>query len=195
MSIDVNEAIKAIREMLPIIDPEEDYLTIVAAEEKIIASETKRKKELEEAHAKLKGLTKVYEAARISSTRPASVPSQQAHVSLLNELENSKLSLAKAISDAESLAGNKDAELSGLRDEARRLEGYDPAVEHTKELDGSVLRLQLIKGLGFEPIHDPQRGVGQMLVRATSGDIHPIDLSNGKSEFENTQLLWKLANS
>jgi kinetochore protein Spc24 len=46
---------KAIREMLPIIDPEEDYLTIVAAEEKIIASETKRKKELEEAHAKLKG--------------------------------------------------------------------------------------------------------------------------------------------
>jgi kinetochore protein Spc24 len=111
------------------------------------------------------GLTKVYEAARISSTRPASVPSQQAHVSLLNELENSKLSLAKAISDAESLAGNKDAELSGLRDEARRLEGYDPAVEHTKELDGSVLRLQLIKGLGFEPILDTQRGVGQMLVR------------------------------
>lgn len=41
--------------MLPIIDPEEDYLTIVAAEEKIIMSETKRKKELEEAHAKLKG--------------------------------------------------------------------------------------------------------------------------------------------
>ena len=40
--------------MLPIIDPEEDYMTIVAAEEKIIASETKRKKELEEAHAKLR---------------------------------------------------------------------------------------------------------------------------------------------
>ena len=42
--------------MLPIIDPEEDYLTIVAAEEKIVASEARRKKELEEAHAKLKGL-------------------------------------------------------------------------------------------------------------------------------------------
>ncbi|KAJ3540468.1 hypothetical protein NMY22_g4282 [Coprinellus aureogranulatus] len=148
MSIDVNEAIKAIREMLPIIDPEEDYLTIVAAEEKIIASETKRKKELEEAHAKLKALTKIYESARISSTRPASVPSQQAHVSLLNELENSKLSLAKAISDAESLAGSKDAELAALREEARALEAYDPAAEHAKELDGSVLRLQLIKGVG-----------------------------------------------
>ena len=41
--------------MLPIIDPEEDYLTIVAAEEKIAAAETKRKRELEDAYANLKG--------------------------------------------------------------------------------------------------------------------------------------------
>jgi kinetochore protein Spc24 len=46
---------KAIRDMLPIIDPEEDYLTIVAAEEKIAAAEAKRKKELEEAYTNLKG--------------------------------------------------------------------------------------------------------------------------------------------
>lgn len=46
---------KAIRDMLPIIDPEEDYLTIVAAEEKIAVTEAKRKKELEEAHSNLKG--------------------------------------------------------------------------------------------------------------------------------------------
>lgn len=49
------EPSKVIRDMLPIIDPEEDYLTIVAAEEKIINSEQRRKKELEEAHATLKG--------------------------------------------------------------------------------------------------------------------------------------------
>lgn len=41
--------------MRPIIDPEEDYLTIVAAEESIAVSEAKRKKQLEEAHANLKG--------------------------------------------------------------------------------------------------------------------------------------------
>jgi kinetochore protein Spc24 len=41
--------------MLPIIDPEEDYLTIVAAEEKIAAAEARRKKELEEAYTNLKG--------------------------------------------------------------------------------------------------------------------------------------------
>jgi hypothetical protein len=48
--------------MRPIIDPEEDYLTIVAAEESIAASEAKRRKHLEEAHANLKGayLTTLY---------------------------------------------------------------------------------------------------------------------------------------
>jgi kinetochore protein Spc24 len=41
--------------MLPIIDPEEDYLTIVAAEDKIGSAEAKRKKEMEEAYTNLKG--------------------------------------------------------------------------------------------------------------------------------------------
>ena len=43
-----------IRDMLPIMNPDEDYLTIVAAEEKIASSEARRKKELEEVHANLK---------------------------------------------------------------------------------------------------------------------------------------------
>ena len=41
--------------MLPIIDPEEDYLTIVAAEERIAATESRRKKEIEEAQGNMKG--------------------------------------------------------------------------------------------------------------------------------------------
>jgi hypothetical protein len=45
-----------IRDMLPIMNPDDDYLTIVAAEEKIASSEAKRKKELEEVHANLKCL-------------------------------------------------------------------------------------------------------------------------------------------
>ena len=50
-----------IRDMLPIINPDEDYLTIVAAEEKIASSEAKRKKELEEAHAQLKCSCLIFE--------------------------------------------------------------------------------------------------------------------------------------
>ncbi|KAG6821094.1 hypothetical protein H0H93_007253 [Arthromyces matolae] len=155
MSIDVNEAIIAIREMRPIIDPEEDYLTIVAAEEKIAAAESRRKKELEEGHGNMKGrfcyhqvynptqrkctaLAKLLESARLSSRRPGSVPSEQAHGKMLNELDKLKLDLMKSISDLESLVVSQETELATLRDEAHRLEEYDPALEHKKELDGSA---------------------------------------------------------
>ncbi|TFK42939.1 hypothetical protein BDQ12DRAFT_644890 [Crucibulum laeve] len=195
MSIDVQEAIKAIRDMLPIIDPEEDYLTIVAAEERIATTEGKRKKELEEAHANLKALSRVLEAARTSSTRPASVPSVSAHATTLNELDSSRLSLAKAISDAEGLVASKESELAALKEEARRLEEYDPAVEHEKELDGTALRLQIYKGMGFEPVLDKKDRLVKMLVRGESGDIHTVDFTTGKSDTEYTKLLWTLANS
>jgi kinetochore protein Spc24 len=46
--------------------------------------------------------------------------------------------MAKAISECEALLTNKEAELAALKEEARRLESYDPAVEHGKELDGTV---------------------------------------------------------
>lgn len=56
----------------------------------------------------------------------------------MNELDSSRLSLAKAISDAETMLGSKEAELAALKDEVRRLEGYDPALEHEKDLDSSA---------------------------------------------------------
>ena len=48
---------KVIQEMLPVMDPEEDYMTIIAADAKIKSSEVARMKQLEEAHTKLKGLS------------------------------------------------------------------------------------------------------------------------------------------
>lgn len=83
-------------------------------------------------------LSKVLEAARVSSTRPASVPSADGHASTLNELDISRLSLAKSISDVEGLVASREAELAALKEEARQLEDYDPAVEHEKELDGTA---------------------------------------------------------
>ena len=57
-------------------------------------------------------------------------------IMITNILDNSRLSLAKAISDAETLA--RKIELSRLKEEVRELELYDPAVEHEKELDDSA---------------------------------------------------------
>ncbi|KAG6897298.1 hypothetical protein C0992_002740 [Termitomyces sp. T32_za158] len=198
MSIDVHEAMqdKAIRDMLPIIDPEEDYLTIVAAEEKISSTESRRKKEIEEAQGNMKALVKLLEAARISSKRPASVPSEQAHAKALNDLDRTKLDLMKSISDMESLVANQEAELTKLKDEARRLEEYDPALEHQKELGGSALRLRMYEKLGFEPVFDKEGVLVKMLVHsAQSGDLHVVPMDGKKGNFEQSQFLWKLASS
>lgn len=45
----------AIKETIPIMDPEEDYMTIAEAEELMAKTEATRKKELDDAHAKLRG--------------------------------------------------------------------------------------------------------------------------------------------
>ncbi|THU99390.1 hypothetical protein K435DRAFT_717928 [Dendrothele bispora CBS 962.96] len=189
--IPVEEAVKAIQEMAPMIDPDEDYVAIVEAEEKFAESEAKRRKELEEAYSRLKALSKVLEAARVSSTRPKSVLSIEAHTATLNELDSSRLSLAKSISDAEGLLASREAELAVLKEETQSLEVYDPAVEHIKDLDGTAIRLQVYKGLGFEPVLEKSK----VIVRSQSGDIHSVPLGVGTPGMDVTGQLWNLAAS
>ncbi|PSS37429.1 hypothetical protein PHLCEN_2v733 [Hermanssonia centrifuga] len=117
-------------------DPDEEYMTIASAEEQMSITETARKKDVDGARMKLKALAKVLEAARVSSTRPSSVPSAEAHSNTLNKQDGNRISLAKAINEAESSLASKEAELARLRDELHALEESDPAAEH--ELDASA---------------------------------------------------------
>ena len=158
---------KAIGEMVTIIDPEDDYLTIAAAEEQMALTHETRQKELSEAHAKLRRespthsqlfgclpsylitaclwcflshmysvLAKALEAARASATRPSTIPSAEEHVAHMNDLDATRLSLAKAINDAESALAGKEAELARLKEETHSLETSDPAAEH--DLDATA---------------------------------------------------------
>ncbi|KAH8107192.1 hypothetical protein BXZ70DRAFT_282286 [Cristinia sonorae] len=193
MAIDINETIQALRDMIPILDPEDDYLTIAAAEERMSTTKTGRKKELKEADTKLQALVAVLDAARKSSTRPDGVPSAQQHAATLNDLDGSRISLAKAINDAEAALASKEAELARLKEETRILEDSDPAAEH--ELDATALRLAMYKGLGFESVVDKDGRVIKMLVRAQTGDVHCVDFKDNKSAYEYSHNLWKLASS
>ncbi|KAI0063405.1 hypothetical protein BV25DRAFT_1869850 [Artomyces pyxidatus] len=179
--------------MISIIDPEEDYLTIALAEEQMAVRAAARKKELDQAHSNLKALSRILDTARSSATRPPTIPSAEKHAEHLNHLDATRLNLAKAINDAESALSSKQAELSRLKEEARALEGSDPAAEH--DLDGTVLRLQIYRGLGFEPVLNKRGELEKMLVEGMSGDIHVISSDDRKSEQENVELLWKLASS
>ena len=61
----------------------------------------------------------------------------------MNDLDATRLSLAKAINDAESALAGKEAELARLKEETRSLESSDPAAEH--ELDATAPSLCLDK--------------------------------------------------
>ena len=54
----------------------------------------------------------------------------------MNDLDATRLSLAKAINDAEGALAGKEAELARLKKETRALETSDPAADH--DLDGTA---------------------------------------------------------
>ena len=58
------------RDMAPIIDPEEDYLTILAAEEQMAITEARRKKDVEDTQLKLKGVSVLHNPLFRSLTCP-----------------------------------------------------------------------------------------------------------------------------
>ncbi|KII89073.1 hypothetical protein PLICRDRAFT_139288 [Plicaturopsis crispa FD-325 SS-3] len=194
-SKDLREAIKLIRDMFPIIDAGDDYLTIVGAEEQIANTAANRKKELEGTHSKLKALTRTLEAARISASRPPTVPTAEEHAAILNELDAERLNLAKAINDAEGTLSAREAELAELRQEERTLEESDPAREHVAALDASALRMQMYKGMGFEPVLGGDGKVSKILVRSQSGDVYSVPLDDTSTEAERVNKLWEYATS
>ncbi|KAL4067682.1 hypothetical protein J3A83DRAFT_4132189, partial [Scleroderma citrinum] len=191
-SRDLQECIKLIKEMTAIIDPADDYLTITSAEEQMKSNYVKAKRENDEAYSSLKALSRVLEAARKSSVRPPNAPSIEQHAARLNELDATRISLAKAIRDAENSLASKEAELATLKEKARELEESDPAQNHQREIDGTALRLKVFKGMGFDIILDHDGKGPKMLVSAESGDVHCITPDNNYQQVEQT---WRLASS
>ncbi|KAI6099901.1 hypothetical protein EDD16DRAFT_1657557 [Pisolithus croceorrhizus] len=143
-SRDLRECIKLIKEMTTIIDPADDYLTITAAEEQMKVNYAKAKRENDEAYSNLKALSRVLEAARKSSARPWTP---------------TRISLAKALP-------SKEAELAALKEGARALEESDPAQIHQHKIDGTTIRLQIFRGMGFDIVLDSgwHRGITERAV-------------------------------
>lgn len=71
------------------------------------------------------------------------MPSQRKHVALLEELDVKKVSLGKAINEAESSLANKEAELARLKEELQALEEEDPAADHDLNATASVYFLSM----------------------------------------------------
>lgn len=89
------------------------------------------------------------EVARASSTRPPSLPTEEQHAQFLNDSDAAKLSLAKAINDAEGILASKEARLTALMAECSELEASDPASEHDLDSTPCVISFSLPKGTDF----------------------------------------------
>lgn len=84
------------------------------------------------------GLVRVLETAKISSSRPTSVPSANGHEKMINELDNNRRSHLKAMDQAEGILTAKESELGALKERLRGLETKDVAKEMAGELDSSA---------------------------------------------------------
>lgn len=133
---------------------------------------------------------RTHDSAQQSAKRPDSVPTRQKHAAMLEELDNKQMSLGKAINEAEGALASKEAEFARLKEELTALEEEDPAADHALDATAYVLlsaidlyvrevmqrladacgcvrrlRLQLYRGLGFEPVMERNGQMKKMLIR------------------------------
>ena len=81
-------------------------------------------------------MEKKVQAAKLSSQRPPNVPTRAEHAQRLDELDNQRHQLVKAIEEVESLANDRDAEYARLKQELKELNERDVGEE--ADLDGTA---------------------------------------------------------
>jgi len=175
------------------VDPSEDFIAVTEAEEAMKQAAARRAKEATDVRDSIRDLSHQLEAARMSATRPRTLPSEAQHTIMLQDLSETQMSLAKGVNEAQDMLRNKETELNRLRTEEKDLEARDEPTAH--RLDSTTLRMQFARGLGFRPILDHKGGLDTVLVMSTTNDVHRVPLKEGKSQYAIANDLWRLATS
>ena len=81
---------------------------------------------------------KLLEQARKSATRPASLPTAEAHAAAMNELEDARINLQKAASDLDDKQMATQASLALWRKKLASLNELDQVSQHLEDVDSSV---------------------------------------------------------
>lgn len=184
------EPISVMEQVISNLDPSDDFITFTEAEEAMKRTASLREKEAEQVREQFRTMSRLLEAARMSASRPRTVPSEAQHAKLLQELEELQVSLGKATNESQDALRDKEAQVVRMRTEERDLEIREEAEDH--DLDSSALRLQLTRGLGFEFVPGANNDCSKILVTAESGDIHCAEMDGTRSDFETAQRLWRL---
>ena len=108
-------------------------------------------------------LAKQLEQAKIAATRPPGAMTATDHSKRMSELEAARHAMIKNITSAEDALSEREATLKALNDEERKLRSTDVAAEH--QLDSTTLKLELIRGMGFEPVWTKDGSLSKIIVR------------------------------
>jgi len=184
------EPISVMEQVISNLDPSDDFITFTEAEEAMKRTAAQRDKEAEHVREQFRAMSRLLEAARMSASRPRTVPSEAQHAKLLQDLEEQQVSLGKATNESQDTLRDKEAQVVRMRGEERDLEVREEAEDH--DLDSSALRLQLTRGLGFEFVPGSNTDRSKVLATTESGDIHCVEMDGSQSEFDTAQQLWKL---
>ena len=140
--------------------PDDDFMAAEAIEQQIENTQARRTKEIESINEELKGkqeaelsvlgwcktskrkklagVLRALEGAKVSCSRPRSVPSASGHEKMMNELDKNRRGHLKAIDNGEGILTAKESELGALKEKLKELETREVAREMSSGLDGSV---------------------------------------------------------
>ncbi|KAH7107397.1 hypothetical protein BKA62DRAFT_764802 [Auriculariales sp. MPI-PUGE-AT-0066] len=174
------------------LDPTTDFDYLAQAAENVEQVEGQRLAEGEDALNNLQTLQQQLERAKTQSTRPPGALSEADHSKKMGELEAAKHALMKQITAAEDALAAREGQLKALQEKERKLQTRDIEAEH--ELDATTLKLELIRGMGFEPVWKGDGSLDKIIVRSlVSNEINVVPIDNSMTSEERTQLLWKSA--
>ncbi|KAG8929675.1 hypothetical protein FRC01_003945 [Tulasnella sp. 417] len=150
-----------------------------------------RQEEVEQMRSELKPLTSKLVSARQSCQRPTSVPTPAAHAQTISKLDAKRFKLVKSIEEGEGALNEKEAEYRRLKAELKELEEKD--VTNDVELDGTAVRLNLYRELGFQWVEDKASDeASKIIIRSESDDVHLVRLDDSLRDFELKNRLWEL---
>ncbi|VDB91453.1 unnamed protein product [Peniophora sp. CBMAI 1063] len=189
--LDPDEVIQQMNELAAALNPEDDYLTIVEADEKMSARAAARKKDLDEMHERLRKLASALDAQRASASRPPGVPTAEEHEEMLNAAEEDSQRASKKHIELGDVLAADQSELIRLKKELRELEAENPAEDF--EVDGTALRYYMLKTLGFEPMLNARDNLEKVIIRGESGNMYPAQHQRGESDEAYQARVWDLA--
>ncbi|TIB43239.1 hypothetical protein E3P86_00027 [Wallemia ichthyophaga] len=193
----LSDQISVMREVLTmdLLNPASDTTGLDQIDQLMKRRAEERRSSRDSARQSLRNLTRQLDNARLAANRPNTVRTPEEHQENMFQQDNKKFQLANSITELEQSVTKCESTLNKLKDEWSELETVRPAEEHS--MDQVVLRLKILRDLGFEIITDDYTGkVNKVLVRNDeANDLNSVVLDKNASAFFHSNYLWKLAGS